>query len=144
MNHESILLGFVVSMAFYELVGIYPGGIIVPGLLALYLPEPLRLLGTLIVSAASLGIYKFLATRIILFGRRRFFVLMMTAGLLSVASAAAAPALFPSSPDLRAIGLVVPGLIANTSQKQGFVMTLAAICIAVAITALASRLVAVW
>ncbi|MDX9899348.1 MAG: poly-gamma-glutamate biosynthesis protein PgsC [Spirochaetia bacterium] len=144
MNHETLLIGFVVSMAFYELVGIYPGGIVVPGFLALYLPEPLRLLGTLIVAGLSLGIYKLLAQRMILFGRRRFFVLMMTAGLLSVVSAAVVPSLFPTSPDLRAIGLVVPGLIANTSQKQGLAKTLAAICIALAITALASRLVALW
>ncbi len=142
MNHETLLIGFLVSMGFYELTGIYPGGIVVPGLLALYLPDPLRLAGTAAAALASLGVFRLLSARMILFGRRRFFVLAMTAGLLSAASAAAIPSLFPATPDLRAIGLVVPGLLANTCQKQGVVKTLAATCVAVTIITLASRLAA--
>ena len=140
MNHETLLIGFLGSMGCYELTGVYPGGIVVPGLLALYLTDPIRLAGTVAVALASLGLFRLLSTRMILFGRRRFFVLAMTAGLLAAASASALPALFPASPDLRAIGLVVPGLLANTCQKQGLVKTLAATCIAVAVIALASRL----
>ncbi|GAB1457059.1 hypothetical protein MASR2M48_23670 [Spirochaetota bacterium] len=143
MNHETLLIGFVVSMAFYELVGIYPGGIVVPGFLALYLPEPFRLLGTLIVAGLSLGIYKLLAQRMMLFGRRRFFVLMMTAGLLGVVSAAVVPSLFPTSP---ACGHGARGS-RSYSQHQpeaGSAKTLAAICIALAITRSGLRLVALW
>jgi poly-gamma-glutamate biosynthesis protein PgsC/CapC len=140
VHSETLLLGFVVSMAFYEMTGVSPGGIVVPGILALYLPEPLRFAGTLAVTAATLAVYRFLEGRMLLFGRRRFFVLVTTAGLLAAASAVAAPALFPSAPDLRAVGLVVPGLLANACQKQGVLKTLSAACVAVAVIALVSRL----
>jgi len=145
MLAEPMLVGFLVSMAFQELTGLSPGGIVVPGIFALYLVEPLRLVGTLVVSLASLGIYAVLSRWLILFGRRRFFVLATTAGILAALSGMVAPALFPSAPDLRAVSLIVPGLLANTCQKQGTVPTLAATTIAVAIIVLVTRLLStIW
>jgi len=61
-----------------------------------------------------------------------------------VLSAMLAPALFPAAPDLRAVSLIVPGLLANACQKQGVVPTLAATTIAVAIVLLAMRLLSLW
>lgn len=141
MNHETMLIGFMVSMVFYEATGIYPGGIVVPAFLAFYVTEPFRVLGTMAAALAALGAYRLLSARLILFGRRRFFVLVTTAGLVSWAIGALAPSAFPSAPDLRAIGLVVPGLLANTCQKQGIGVTLAASLVALTATFLASRLV---
>jgi len=114
MNHEALFIGFIVSMAFYELTGLYPGGIVVPAFLALYIAEPFRLLGTIAVALLSLGVYKLLSVRLILFGRRRFFVLAMTAGLLTLASGILFPSFFSTAPDFRAVGLVIPGLLAST------------------------------
>ncbi len=140
MNHETLLVGFLVSMAYYELTSLYPGGIVVPAFLALYASEPLRLVGTAAVCLASLGAYRLLSARLLLFGRRRFFVLVMTAGLLSAAGGVLFPALFPAGKDLRAIGLVIPGLLANTCRKQGTAVTLASACVATAATSILSRL----
>ncbi len=144
MLAEPLLLGLIVSMGFHELTGLSPGGIVVPGILALYLAEPLRLAGTLAVSLASLGIYALLSRWLILFGRRRFFVLATTAGILAAVVSAGAPALFPAAPDLRAVSLIVPGLLANACQKQGVAPTLAATTVAVTIVLLAMRLLSVW
>jgi gamma-polyglutamate biosynthesis protein CapC len=144
MLAEPLLIGLIVSMGFLELTGLSPGGIVVPGILALYLSEPLRLVGTLVVSMASLGIYALLSRWLILFGRRRFFVLATTAGILAAAAGTLAPAMFPAAPDLRAVSLIVPGLLANACQKQGVVPTLAATTIAVAIVLLAMRLLSLW
>ena len=144
MLAEPLLIGLIVSMGFLELTGLSPGGIVVPGILALYLAEPLRLAGTLAVSLASLGIYALLSRWLILFGRRRFFVLATTAGILAALTGFVAPALFPSAPDLRAVSLIVPGLLANACQKQGVVPTMAATTIAVAIVLLVMRLLSLW
>jgi poly-gamma-glutamate biosynthesis protein PgsC/CapC len=144
MLAEPLLIGLIVSMGFHELTGLSPGGIVVPGILALYLAEPLRLAGTLAVSLASLGIYALLSRWLILFGRRRFFVLATTAGILAALTGFVAPALFPAAPDLRAVSLIVPGLLANACQKQGVVPTLAATTIAVAIVLLVMRLLSLW
>ena len=141
MNHETLLIGFVFSMVFYELTGIYPGGIVVPAFLAFYVMEPFRVLGTAAAVLATLGVYRLLSTRLILFGRRRFFVLVTMAGLFSMAIGMILPSAFPSAPDIRAIGLVVPGLLANTCQKQGVWVTLAAAIVATTATFLASRLI---
>ncbi|MBN2874081.1 MAG: poly-gamma-glutamate biosynthesis protein PgsC [Spirochaetales bacterium] len=142
MLAEPLLIGLLVSMAFNELTGLSPGGIVVPGILALYLLEPLRLVGTLIVCLASLGVYSLLSRWLILFGRRRFFVLASTAGILAALTGLVAPALFPAAPDLRAVSFIVPGLLANTCQKQGIVPTMAATTVAVAIVALVVKLLA--
>jgi poly-gamma-glutamate biosynthesis protein PgsC/CapC len=141
MNNASLMIGFIISMAFYEATGLYPGGIVVPAFLATYLSEPSRFLGTIVVSLLSLAVYRLLSRRIILFGRRRFFVIAMTAGLLAAASAALLPSLLPAAPDARAVGIVVPGLLANNCKKQGTVETLAAATIAVVATSLLARLI---
>lgn len=140
MVAETLLLGLAVSAAFGEIVGLSPGGLVVPGMLALYVAEPGRYVGTLAVSLASLGLYKLLSARLILFGRRSFFVIVGAAGILSVAGASLLPALFPGAGDLRAIGVLAPGLLAHACRRQGVVPTLAATIVAVAAVALCMKL----
>ncbi|MEA1964690.1 MAG: poly-gamma-glutamate biosynthesis protein PgsC/CapC, partial [Candidatus Aerophobetes bacterium] len=47
---QAIGIGIVVSFLFYEIVGLSPGGIVVPGYIALFLTQPTRILITLIIS----------------------------------------------------------------------------------------------
>ena len=136
-----MLVGFMLSMVFYELTGIYPGGIVVPAYLAFYVTEPYRILGTVAAALVALGVFRLLSARLILFGRRRFFVLVTTAGLVSLTIGMLMPSAFPAASDFRAIGLVVPGLLANTCQKQGVFVTLAAALVALTTTFLVSRLI---
>lgn len=144
MSHETVLIGFLVALTFHELTGISPGGIVVPAFLALYAGEPARLAGTAIAAAGGLGIYRLLSARLILFGRRRFFVLVTASGLAALASGMIVPALLPEAAGWRAVGIVVPGLLADACRKQGTLVTASAAFTAMTVTYLLSRLILSW
>jgi hypothetical protein len=50
MEYEISFLGLLVSLLFIGITGIYPGGVIVPSYLGLFLRSPERIAGTLIVA----------------------------------------------------------------------------------------------
>ena len=45
-----LILGIIISIIYYEITDISPGGIIVPGLLVMYITQPERILYTLVVA----------------------------------------------------------------------------------------------
>jgi hypothetical protein len=51
----ALIIGVVVSLALTELIGLSPGGIIVPGYVALLLDRPLALAAFLMVALLSYG-----------------------------------------------------------------------------------------
>ena len=116
----SIILGFLAS----EFLGISAGGLVSPGYLAFFIEQPLRLLSTIVLSVIIyLGIR--LAQRfMIIFGRRRF----MAAVLMSLAGTWIFEQLFfyanVINQDIRIVGYIVPGLIANDMLKQGPIKTI--------------------
>ncbi len=71
MRHCSSV-GILMAILFIEITDIFPGGIIVPAYVALYLDEPLRVLVTIGVAFLSLLSYRWLSRYLILFGKRRF------------------------------------------------------------------------
>ena len=116
----SIILGFLAS----EFLGISAGGLVSPGYLAFFIEQPLRLLSTVVLSVIIyLGI-RLLQRFMIIFGRRRF----MAAVLMSLAGTWIFEQLFfyanVISQDIRIVGYIVPGLIANDMLKQGLVKTI--------------------
>jgi poly-gamma-glutamate biosynthesis protein PgsC/CapC len=119
-------LGIALNLLFTELLGLASGGLVVPGYLALHLTQPARLLATIAVGGLTFAAVRYAFMRlVVLYGRRRFGITILTGfvlhGLYTIAlSSAAAPA------DLRVVGYIVPGLIANTSLAQGFWTTLGA------------------
>jgi gamma-polyglutamate biosynthesis protein CapC len=129
MELAAAFLGLVLSLAFIAVTGIYPGGIIVPSYLALFLHDPARIAGTLIAALLTVGVYRVLGLWLILFGRRRFVLLILIGGIWAVAWLQLFPALFPASLEYRVIGWVIPGLIANHVERQGAVVTLAALVV---------------
>ena len=72
MIYQAIGIGIVASFAFYEMVGLSPGGIVVPGYIALFLNQPPRILITLAVALLTYFLVKMLSNYIIIYGRRRF------------------------------------------------------------------------
>src|SRR5690606_30019661 len=66
------VLGIIVALLVEETTGVVPGGVIVPGFLALHVADPARLGATLLVSLAVYGIVLFLQGHVLLYGRRRF------------------------------------------------------------------------
>lgn len=117
-------LGIALNLLFTEVLGLTSGGLVVPGYLALHLTQPARLLSTVAVGGLTFAAVRYGFMRlVVLYGRRRFGVTILTGfvlhGLYTLALSAA-----PAPADLRVVGYIVPGLIANTSLAQGFWATI--------------------
>lgn len=127
MLYETFLVGVVLAVLYTELTDLYPGGIIVPAYFALYLNEPLRLLGTVLIAGVSLVLYRILSRYFILFGKRRFVIFILLGGLLSQIWILVLPQLLPSLSGFPILGWVIPGLLANNLEKQRLLPTLASL-----------------
>lgn len=125
MALETLLVGVVAALVYIEVAGVWPGGIIVPGFFALSLDRPERAAWTLAAAFLALGIYRILERRMLLFGRRRFVVMLLSGAAITAAGALLWPRLGPGLSDLSAIGWVVPGLVANQLARQKPLPTLA-------------------
>ena len=124
MGFELPFIGLLLSLAIIGLTGVYPGGIIVPSYLVLFLSEPERMVGTLLAALLTLWVYLFASRWLILFGRRRFVFLLLVGGIWSVLWRLFLPSIFPLSLEFTVIGWVVPGLIANHFERQGVLITM--------------------
>lgn len=142
MEFEAAFLGLVLSLVFIGATGIYPGGIIVPSYLALFLHDPARIVGTLVAALLTVAVYRLLGRWLILFGRRRFVLLILLGGVWALVWLRLFPALFPASLEYRVIGWVIPGLIANHVERQGAVVTMAALVIVTVVTGWLAQLLA--
>ncbi len=127
MTFELPFLGLLLSIVFIALTGIYPGGIIVPSYLALFLHEPTRIIGTLIAALLTVGVYRLSCRWMILFGRRRFVFMILVGAAWAFLWMQLLPAVFPISLEYRVIGWVIPGLIGNHLDRQGIVVTTASL-----------------
>lgn len=123
---ELPFVGLLLSSGLVALTGVYPGGIIVPSYLVLFLEEPERLVGTGATALLTLWVYLLASRYFILFGRRRFVFLVLVGGLWALAWRSWLPSLFPLSQEYTVIGWVIPGLIANQFERQGVLLTLGA------------------
>jgi len=124
--YETLLVGILLAVLFTELTDVFPGGIIVPGYMALYLDQPMRLLVTILAAVLSLITYRLLSRYLILFGRRRFVMMVFLGVLWAELLFLLVPRLFSFSLEIRAVGWLIPGLLANNLEKQKFFLTLAA------------------
>jgi gamma-polyglutamate biosynthesis protein CapC len=142
MPVETLLIGLLLAVLWTELTDLSPGGLIVPGYLALYFHQPLRIAATLGAGLAAWAVYKLLARRLILFGRRRFVLTVLAGAVVAQAWALALPALFPDPAGLRVIGLIVPGILASSLTRQKMAPTLASLAAVSTLTFAAAALVA--
>lgn len=116
--NEAIAIGLVYGFFFFEWVGLSAGGFVVPGYIALQLNHPLLLAGTLAVSLLTYATVKLASYYTILYGRRRF-ILMVLAGftwqwvfkLLIIQG-------FAVATESDSLGFIIPGLIANEMERQ--------------------------
>lgn len=123
MEYELVFVALLASLLFIGVTGFYPGGIIVPSYLVLFVNQPMRLLGTLLAALLTFLCYKLAARYLILFGRRMFVFMVLVGALWAFCWIQLFPIFLPSSLEFRVIGWVVPGLIANNFQKQGVIIT---------------------
>ncbi len=122
-------IGIALGFLFFELTGLTAGGIIVPGYIALYLDHPLRILITLFISALTYFVILGLSNFTVLFGRRRFLLIVLVGFLMRAGFDALRIYLPETTLDLQAIGYIIPGLIANEFFRQGILKTVMSITI---------------
>lgn len=134
-------LGIALGFLFFEITGLTAGGIIVPGYIALYITQPLRIFITLVISLITFGLVSFGAQFLILFGRRRFLVMILVGFLLRAGFDSMRIYLPETGMDLQAIGYIIPGLIANEFYRQGVWKTIMALTI---VSLLVYFLLMVW
>jgi poly-gamma-glutamate biosynthesis protein PgsC/CapC len=140
--YQSIGLGLVVSLVFSEILGLAAGGLVVPGYIALYLDQPLRILGTVLASLLTYGVVRLLSNVILLYGRRTLVFCVLAGYLfgyltryLLVFNAMLGVGLDVAV--LQAVGYIIPGLIAYWMLRQGVVETLCTMFMAAFIVRLA-------
>ena len=109
MYHEVVLAGVAVSLLFSEFTGLSPAGLVVPGYIALSLQTPVRVVYTLLIALIAWGVARVLSRWMILYGRRRFAVLILLSFLINALIVRSG--LLPYDPGM--IGVLVPGIIAN-------------------------------
>ena len=119
----AVSLGLVLSLLCYEATGLSPGGMIVPGYLALAARSPWLLLNILLTSLVALLTVKFLSNYVILFSRRRFVLTVLIGFAVMLMLEAMFGSLGLSKTEAQGIGYIVPGLIANDMEKQGVLVT---------------------
>ncbi len=131
----AIAIGIAVSMVFYEKQNLVPGGVIVPGYVALTLDRPYLLLSTFVVSIVTLFVVKRLSNYLILFGRRKFSLVMLVSFVIGWAIQAVVavvltifqvPSVGPTG-IFQVIGFIIPGLVANSMERQGITKTMYAL-----------------
>ena len=111
----SILLGFLST----ELLGIFTGGLVSAGYLAFFVEQPFRIASTLALALIVYGLTRLTGRLVILYGRRRFMLTVILGILLGWLYESQAYYISGVSQDLRIIGYMIPGLLANDMCKQG-------------------------
>jgi poly-gamma-glutamate biosynthesis protein PgsC/CapC len=127
MSYEITFLGLLLSLLYIGVTGLYPGGIIVPSYLVLFTDQPARIAGTLMAALLTLLCFKFASQYLIIFGRRRFVFMVLVGGIWTLLWLRIFPSVFPLSLEFRVIGWVIPGLIANSFERQGVIVTIASL-----------------
>jgi poly-gamma-glutamate biosynthesis protein PgsC/CapC len=145
MLELAIGLGITVNLLLTEIFGLASAGLVVPGYLALYLSQPTRLAATLGVALGTWALVRFGFERVvILYGRRRFGVTILTGFLLNLLLLRVLRHMPAEGLDLRAIGFIVPGLIANQALVQGVWPTVVLTALAAAIVRIVLVIAGGW
>jgi poly-gamma-glutamate biosynthesis protein PgsC/CapC len=127
MPYEAPFIGLMASLLFITLTGFYPGGVIVPSYLVLFLDQPARLGATLVVALLTLLCFRLASQWLILFGARRFVFMVLVAALWSFAASRALSSAPLLTREFQVIGWIVPGLMSNAFERQGIALTTASI-----------------
>ncbi|HRD00940.1 MAG TPA: poly-gamma-glutamate biosynthesis protein PgsC [Candidatus Syntrophosphaera thermopropionivorans] len=124
-------LGVIISLLFSELLGASAGGIVVPGYIAMYLDRPMQILGTIVVSLLTWGIIRLISNFTLLFGKRRMVLSILVGFILGWASRLLVyQNVTVYTYQLQSIGYIIPGLIANWFERQGFWKTITSLGVA--------------
>jgi len=124
----AVIIGLFITLLFYDRLKIAPGGMVVPGYIVIFINHPMQILYTFLVAfAVYLVVGRILMKHMILFGRRRFTVTVLTGAVFAVIteSLIGSYASFEPFMGYKLIGIIIPGLIAHElirEHKPGFIL----------------------
>jgi poly-gamma-glutamate biosynthesis protein PgsC/CapC len=129
-EHETICLaiGILLGMLYYHKTGWACGGIITPGVIAIYIGDPDKVLVSIAAGLVTFFVLKTLVRFSGIYGRQRLAAAML------IALALRYPLVSVWGETSLWLGWVVPGLIGADMQRQGVAITLAAV-VAVSVVA---------
>jgi poly-gamma-glutamate biosynthesis protein PgsC/CapC len=126
----AILIGVVLSIVVYRFYGWSTGGFVTAGYLALFATRPLHILWSLVMALATLQLVtRVIMPRVILWGRRKFAVMIICGTLLTWGCERLVHPFFEPWPVFDSIGILIPALIANDAQRQGYNRTVAMVLV---------------
>lgn len=128
---EIIIIGIIISIIFYELTGISPGGIIVPGILVLYINQLDRIVYTIGISILAVFVVRLLSKHVLIYGKRRFALMILISILMHLIISISLKSLSISMLNVSIIGITISGLIANEMYKQSIKKTLPSVIVVV-------------
>lgn len=136
MYDVAISLSVLFSFGLYEAFGLLTGGMVSAGYLCLFFEQPFRIATTLLLAVLVYLLTRILSRFVILYGRRRFMLVIVLSLIFGwvIERFLLGIALIPQ--DIRIIGHVVPGLIANDMYKQGIGRTLLGVLMSAAVVRL--------
>lgn len=133
MVNEVIILGIILSIIFYEITEISPGGLIVPAYIAFYLDNPQRVIITILAGILTFLIVKFISNHAIVYGRRKFALCIMISFIIRVVLKyfniyiVNEYELFILGGSI--IGVIIPGIIAQEIDRHGMIRTISSLLI---------------
>ena len=136
MIEIAIGLGMVLSLVFTETLGVTAGGIIVPGYIALYFTDPIKIVSTFLISLITFYIVKLCSQFMLIYGKRRLVFCLLVGFSLGYLSKIYLVELDSYYSDVSVIGNIIPGLIASWMDRQGILRTISVILITSSIVAM--------
>lgn len=133
MANDIIIFGIILSIIFYEITEISPGGLIVPAYVAFYINDPQRIAITIIAGILTFLIVKFISDHIIIYGRRKFAMCIMISFVIRllvkyfniyIVNEYEVYILGGSI-----IGVIIPGIIAQEIDRHGVIRTVSSLMI---------------
>lgn len=121
---KALGVGIILNYIFLELVGLTAGGLITPGYLAYFWDQPLRIIMTFVVAFVCYLFVLLLSNFIIIYSKRRFMLAVVSSFIFSWFISSYLIQFLVFETDIRVIGYIIPGLIANEMIKQGITKTI--------------------
>lgn len=128
---EILILGIILSVLFYEMTDISPGGIIVPGVMVMYIQQIDRMIYTVFVSILTYLIVQFFAKYFIVYGKRKFALMIIVSLFVNILFSYTMDLLSINMLNVNIIGYTISGLIAYEMSKQGTFKTISGLTIVI-------------
>ena len=133
MANDIIIFGIIVSIIFYEITEISPGGLIVPAYIAFYINNPQRIIITILAGILTFFIVKIISNHTIVYGRRKFALCIMISFVIRfiikyfniyIVNEYEIYMLSGS-----VIGIIIPGIMAQEMDRHGVIKTVSSLMI---------------